>query len=83
MRGVLFADIDAVASAKAAEESKEIATNPTYRALSTKVDVADARSIQHMVDLAVKEFGRIDYCINAAGVGPQILSFITYIPLSI
>jgi NAD(P)-dependent dehydrogenase (short-subunit alcohol dehydrogenase family) len=25
-----------------------------------------------MVDLAVKEFGRIDYCINAAGVRRHI-----------
>lgn len=37
-----------------------------------KVDVVDIASVQAMVDLAAKEFGRIDYCVNAAGV---ILTF--------
>ncbi|KAF2230898.1 NAD(P)-binding protein [Viridothelium virens] len=68
VKGILFADVDGVASANVAEESKQIATNSKYKALSTKIDIADAQSVQEMVDLAVKEFGRIDYCINAAGV---------------
>lgn len=32
------------------------------------VDVADAESVQKMIDVTVKEFGRIDYAINGAGV---------------
>lgn len=66
--GVLFADVSADAAAKAADESKKFATNQAYKALSTEVDVTNVESVQKMVDLAMKEFGRIDYCINAAGV---------------
>ncbi|KAI1771757.1 NAD(P)-binding protein [Hypoxylon cercidicola] len=67
-KGILFADIDHEAVAKAAETSKGLASCPTYRALSTKVDVVDVASVQAMVDLAAREFDRIDYCVNAAGV---------------
>lgn len=65
---MLFADVSADAAAHAAEESKNIATNQSYKALSIKVDVRSSDSVQAMVDYAAKEFGRIDYCINAAGV---------------
>ncbi|KAI0883671.1 NAD(P)-binding protein [Annulohypoxylon maeteangense] len=67
-KGILFADIDYEAATKVAEASKALALSPTYRALSVKVDVVDVNSVQGMIDLTAKEFGRIDYCINAAGV---------------
>ena len=66
----MLADIDYEAATKAAEASKSLATDTDYRSLAIKVDVVDAKSVQRMIDLAIKEFGRIDYCINAAGVGP-------------
>lgn len=72
MRGVLFADTDAAVSAEVAQESKQFATNPSYRALSVHVDVTDICSVQAMVDLAVAEFGRVDYCVNAAGVSRRL-----------
>lgn len=52
-----------------AETSRGYATNPNYRPLAIKVDILDVDSIQSMVDAAVKEFGRIDYLVTAAGVG--------------
>lgn len=64
----MLADIDYKAATKTAEDSKALATDGDYRSLATKVDVVDAESVQGMVDLAIREFGRIDYCINAAGV---------------
>ncbi|KAH9988704.1 NAD(P)-binding protein [Xylariaceae sp. FL0662B] len=67
-KGILLADIDYEAAAKAAEDSKSLASNPDYRSLAVKVNVVDHGSVQAMVDLAVKEFARIDYCVNAAGV---------------
>jgi NAD(P)-dependent dehydrogenase (short-subunit alcohol dehydrogenase family) len=36
--------------------------------VAVKVDVSDEASVQSMVDATVKEFGRIDYSINSAGV---------------
>lgn len=32
------------------------------------MNVQDAQSVQDMVDFVVKEFGRLDYAVNAAGV---------------
>ncbi|KAI1262693.1 oxidoreductase [Xylariaceae sp. FL1019] len=40
------------------------------------VDVVDNGSVQAMVDLAVKEYGRMDYCVNAAGIDNS-----EYVPL--
>ncbi|KAI1654710.1 NAD(P)-binding protein [Daldinia decipiens] len=67
-RGVLFADINYEGAAKAAESSKKVALAKDYKAVAVKVNVTDAKSVQEMVDVAVKEFGRIDYVVNAAGV---------------
>ena len=36
--------------------------------MAVHVDVTDPSSIQRMVEATVKEFGRIDHNINAAGV---------------
>jgi NADP-dependent 3-hydroxy acid dehydrogenase YdfG len=35
------------------------------------VDVTDKQSVHSLVELAQKEFGRIDYLVNAAGVSAQ------------
>ena len=51
-----------------AEESKNFATNPEFRAIAVGVDVTDPTSVQHMTDTAIKEFGRVDYNVNTAGV---------------
>ncbi|KAI1371684.1 NAD(P)-binding protein [Hypoxylon crocopeplum] len=67
-KGVIFADINEPAVTQASEESKKLASNPLYRTIAVRTDVTDADSVQALVDLAVKEFGRIDYCINSAGV---------------
>ncbi|GAQ46571.1 hypothetical protein AtubIFM55763_001955 [Aspergillus tubingensis] len=69
--GVAFADLDPVAATAAAEESKLLATNPDYRALTIEVNVRDPDSVQEMVDTVVMAFGRIDYSVNSAGVGVE------------
>lgn len=66
--GVVFADINAEGAAENAEKSKAYATNPAYKALSITVDTTDQASVQEMVDFTIKEFGRINYSINSAGV---------------
>ena len=68
--GILFADIDVEAAKEAAEASKKLATYAGYSALPIKVDVSDIDSVQSMVEVGKREFGRIDYCVNSAGVGP-------------
>ena len=42
--------------------------NENFRAIAVQVDVSDEDSVRAMVDTAVKEFGRVDYCVHCAGV---------------
>ncbi|EPE37166.1 NAD(P)-binding Rossmann-fold containing protein [Glarea lozoyensis ATCC 20868] len=72
--GVVFADIHCKLAAENAEKSKAYATNTQYRALSIKVDTTDPISVQEMVDFTVREFGRLDYNVNSAGLGASSLA---------
>ena len=66
--GVAFADMNRASAEKAATESISIATNPDYRAIAIEVDVTDPEQVDNMVSKVSKEFGRIDYAVNSAGV---------------
>lgn len=66
--GVAFADINLEAAERAAEESLGLATNPDYRAISIHVDVTRETDVGDMVQKTRREFGRIDYAVNCAGV---------------
>ncbi|ROV96207.1 hypothetical protein VSDG_04999 [Cytospora chrysosperma] len=67
-KGVVFADIDHEGAQKVAEESKSVARHPDYQVLAIKLDIGDERSVQSLVKATVKEFGRIDYAVNSAGI---------------
>ncbi|KAI1453661.1 NAD(P)-binding protein [Annulohypoxylon moriforme] len=67
--GVAFADLNLEGAQKAAEESKQFATIPGFRAIAIHVDVTQEDSVKSMVDTVMKEFRRIDYSINSAGMG--------------
>lgn len=67
-KGVAFADINLTAAMEAAEESKAQASNSAYRAIALQVDVSNEESVQRMVNTTLKEFNRIDYSVNSAGV---------------
>ncbi|KAI2643558.1 short-chain dehydrogenase/reductase SDR [Xylaria nigripes] len=70
-RAVVLADINADAAAKVARESEKEATNPEFKTLAVAVDVTNVASVNAMVQAAVEAFGRVDYCVNSAGVGVQ------------
>jgi NAD(P)-dependent dehydrogenase (short-subunit alcohol dehydrogenase family) len=65
---IVFADLNEESAISTAEESKQYASNKNYRAASIKADVTKADEVQNMVDFVVREFGRLDYCVNSAGV---------------
>ena len=65
---IAFADINHQKAKEVAEQSKSLAINPEYRALAVAVDVTSSLSVQRLVELVIKDFGRIDYSVNAAGV---------------
>ncbi|KAI5917479.1 hypothetical protein F4810DRAFT_696274 [Camillea tinctor] len=67
--GVVFADANEQGAQDAAEKSILCAKNPNYRPIALKVDIASEDSVQAMVNTTVKEFGRIDYSVNSAGIG--------------
>lgn len=50
------------------EESKKFASNKEYQTTTFEMNVQDDKTVQAMVDFVVKEFDRLDYAINAAGV---------------
>lgn len=67
---MVVADINLDGASAVAAESKSVATNPKFvGAEAVHVDVADEDSVQRAVAKTIELFGRIDYCVNAAGVG--------------
>ena len=69
-----------VSAEKAAADSRAIATNPEYRTLVIEVDVTDPKQVDNMVAKVSKEFGRIDYAVNSAGVS-QLDDSVLHAPL--
>jgi NAD(P)-dependent dehydrogenase (short-subunit alcohol dehydrogenase family) len=67
-RGILIADINLDAAIQAAEEARAVATHPQFRAEAVQVDVAQHESVKRACDRMIELFGRMDYCIHAAGV---------------
>lgn len=67
-KGVIFADLDVEGAQKVADESKQGAKHAEYRALAVQLDIANEASVQSLVATTLKEFGRVDYAVNSAGV---------------
>jgi NAD(P)-dependent dehydrogenase (short-subunit alcohol dehydrogenase family) len=64
----MVADINLDAANQVAALSQAAATAPGFRAEAVHVDVTVEESVSKAVSHTVKQFGRIDYCINCAGV---------------
>jgi len=61
---VAAADIDVESAKSVADEAKDRG----IRSIAIKVDVADAASVETMVERVSVEFGRVDYLVNNAGI---------------
>ncbi|KAF7883338.1 uncharacterized protein EAF02_005258 [Botrytis sinoallii] len=70
-RAIALADINEENAQTASETARKYATHPDFRTLIIGVDVADAESVQKMIDVTAKEFERIDYAVNGAGCGNE------------
>ena len=66
--GVMVADLDDDASSKVAAECKAVATNAKFRVELIHVDITLEASVKHATSQTMQAFGRIDYCVNCAGV---------------
>lgn len=63
----MFADMNTETAKASSEESKKYASNQGYQTAIFEMNVQDDKSVQAMVDFVVKDFGRLDYAVNAAG----------------
>ncbi|KAK7736177.1 PFAM short chain dehydrogenase [Cytospora paraplurivora] len=83
-KGVVIADINLEAAQQVAEESKKVAKHSDYKVLAVKLDIGDEKSVQGLVTETVKEFGRIDYAVNSAGIDLEgYKSFTPYLDIDL
>lgn len=68
VHAVVFADLNEEGAKQAAAESKKYAKHAEYRAIAVRLDITDEESVKSLVATTVKEFGRIDYAVNSAGI---------------
>ncbi|KAI1125482.1 hypothetical protein F5Y10DRAFT_246880 [Nemania abortiva] len=68
VRGLVVADINLAAAIETAEACKKIAKSPDIKVEAVHMDVSLADSVQNAINFMVKNFGRVDYCVNAVGV---------------
>lgn len=69
-----MADIDLEAAIKTATECKAVATDPSFRVETVHIDVSVPDLVEHATKRMAETFGRIDYCVNGAGVSPLMPS---------
>lgn len=69
VQAVVCADLNEDGAKQVVEESKRYAKHAEYQAIAVKLDISDEESVKSLVATTVKEFGRIDYAVNSAGVG--------------
>ncbi|PYH88113.1 oxidoreductase [Aspergillus ellipticus CBS 707.79] len=67
--GIILADQNLEGAEAAIAECKAFSSKTDFRAVAIQVDVSDEPSVNGLVASAVKEFGRIDYCVHSAGMG--------------
>ncbi|KAF2963024.1 hypothetical protein GQX73_g10540 [Xylaria multiplex] len=69
--GVLIADLNVDAARTVATECNAAASSPTFVVEFVQFDVTQEESVQYAVGYMLKLFGRVDYCINCAGIGVE------------
>ncbi|RCI12011.1 hypothetical protein L249_1079 [Ophiocordyceps polyrhachis-furcata BCC 54312] len=69
--GIVVADKDIEAAAQVAAECKAVATAAQFRVEGLYMDISQEKSVERATDFMVQNFGRIDYCVNCAGIGVE------------
>lgn len=68
---LMVADLSLDAARNTLAECEAVATNAQFRGQIIEVDVTQEESVSHLFGEAAKAFGRIDYCVNSAGVSDK------------
>lgn len=64
----MVGDINLHAAEASSTESKAVSRAEDFQSWSIHVDVRSPSSVETAIQETVKTFGRIDYCVNCAGV---------------
>ncbi|KAL4905592.1 hypothetical protein BDW74DRAFT_18083 [Aspergillus multicolor] len=70
-KSILIADLDTTAAQETASLCQKVATSASFRVEATHIDITDEISVKAAFDWMFSSFGRVDYCVNAAGIGPN------------
>ncbi|KAI0404726.1 NAD(P)-binding protein [Xylaria palmicola] len=68
VQGLLIADINLDAATQTGLECAKVAKNPNFRVEAVEMDVVQPSSVENAMDMMIQMFGRVDYCVNGAGV---------------
>ena len=72
-RGIMIADINLTTAMQTADECLTVGTHLELEAEGVELDVSVETSVSQVVGYMVKRFGRIDCCVNGAGVRCSLL----------
>lgn len=73
--GILVADMVVEAARDTISECQAVATNRQFQGKAFPVDVTQEDSVRSLFNEMTSAFGRIDYCVNCAGVSEELSSF--------
>ncbi|KAI0862315.1 NAD(P)-binding protein [Xylaria cubensis] len=68
---VVVADVNLDAAVQVCEDSRTHAAHPHFKAEPHAVDITSRSSVDDLTTYATRLLGRIDYCVNAAGLGAE------------
>ncbi|KAI5918406.1 NAD(P)-binding protein [Camillea tinctor] len=68
---VMIADLNVDTARETVAECQAVATNPKFKGSAVHVDVTNEESVVSLFSETTRELGRIDYCVNSAGIGAQ------------
>ncbi|KAK0622033.1 hypothetical protein B0T17DRAFT_609007 [Bombardia bombarda] len=70
--GILIADMNLAAAEQVVAEAKAVAAAaPGVRIEAIRIDITQQPSVDEVTSYMVREFKRIDYCVNCAGIGVE------------
>jgi NAD(P)-dependent dehydrogenase (short-subunit alcohol dehydrogenase family) len=69
--GVAVADLNLASAEETLREAETIATNSSFRQIALSLDVTDEPGVSSATEQVVAKFGRVDYCVIAAGIGVE------------
>ncbi|KAJ2999380.1 hypothetical protein NUW58_g12 [Xylaria curta] len=67
--GLIVADLNIEDAEAAVKECKDVASNASFQAKGVLMDITNNESVSTALADGTKFLGRIDYCVNSAGVG--------------